>query len=182
MRWVLAANGETFFSYHFTLCRFDTISMGALCAMASRAPEFRQRAVKAARITLLVLGPALLLASAIGPLGPLDPVVQVVGFPAISLFFAALVLTAATAQPDSGLYQLLSGPILARFGRYGFSMYLFHFPIFGAVSSYIPTLNGGATWHHTLLAFALTVGVGASTWRWIERPCLGLGVRSTVSR
>ena len=97
------------------------------------------------------------------------------GYTCIDLAFASLVFFVAQAASRSDPVGLFRNPVLMRFGKYSYAMYVFHAPI----SQYLPKfLHFGSR----VARVGLAIGVGVSvtylialiSWHTLESPILGL--------
>jgi peptidoglycan/LPS O-acetylase OafA/YrhL len=108
--------------------RMDALLLGALVALGMRelgsvAPLAR-RAPRVLALSGAVA--AATLASAPARTSYAAPWVQTVGYTAIAVFFAALVVTAVAAPAGSRWGRLLRAPALATLGKYSYALYIFH--------------------------------------------------------
>jgi peptidoglycan/LPS O-acetylase OafA/YrhL len=113
----------------FTPARLDALAVGSFMAVAVRGaggfapflPWVRPVAVGSSSIilSLLIAGHNLV---------PSDKLVQLIGIPAIACLSGVLVMEVVTA-PSGRLSRWLSRPTLLFFGKYSYSIYLFHFPM-----------------------------------------------------
>ena len=60
---------------------------------------------------------------------------QLVGYSALALLFAALLWLAVEASPRAWSARILSSKVMRAVGRYSYTMYLFHFAIILALAS-----------------------------------------------
>ena len=101
------------------------------------------------------------------------------------LVLDAIILRRAGATKSAiaaGVSGLLERPLLQRLGEISYSVYLVHIPILYAVFRAVTWLDphmGG--WKFLAIALpvtiAVTLGVAAMTYRWIEQPGIALGRR-----
>ena len=77
-----------------------------------------------------------------------------VGFTAIDVTFAALLVRVLTDPPDSALRRLFNTRTLRTFGKYSYGMYLFHLPI----RAVIRDLAYGAGWTSAPIKFHRLLG------------------------
>lgn len=163
--------------YGFTLCRIDGILLGALLYFIMSDPKINHQ---------------------IGESKPGDLVVGVILFSSFILFgftiaisssywlsggfvltniLCTLTVLIAVRNPN---HKLLSSKILGWIGKRSYGIYAYHFPIFMA--------SEGLRVHHSirnflgvsLLRFALTIGLAAFSYDFIEQPILKLKQRFEV--
>jgi peptidoglycan/LPS O-acetylase OafA/YrhL len=107
--------------------RVDTLALGALLAFALRGgvdlTRFRPHAYLVAAGSFVVL--AVLFVRHHG-LSALDRDVQTIGFSALALFYAALLLIVLTVRPAATLHGIFTHSALRFLGRYSYAIYVFH--------------------------------------------------------
>jgi len=107
--------------------RVDTFALGSLLALALRGGtdfvRYRTHALAVAGPALIVL---LVLFIRHHGLSPIDKDVQTLGFSALALLFAALLLLAVSSTPGSPLHRLFTSSGLRMLGRYSYAIYVFH--------------------------------------------------------
>lgn len=113
----------------FTPARLDALAVGSFMAVAVRgargfAPLLPWRRPVAVASSVVIL--SLLIAG--HDLVPSDKLVQLVGIPAVACLSGVLVMEVVTV-PGGRLARRLSRPSLLFFGKYSYSIYIFHFPI-----------------------------------------------------
>jgi len=77
---------------------------------------------------------------------------------------------AATLRP-------LRGRILTGLGLISYGVYLYHYPVFLLLDAQAPRLGLGPGWALAITKVALSVGLAALSWRYLERPALALKFR-----
>jgi peptidoglycan/LPS O-acetylase OafA/YrhL len=107
--------------------RIDTLALGALIALMVRGGSdlipFRRYAFPVAAGSLLVL--TVLFVRHHG-LSVLDRDVATIGFSALALFFAALLLLVVSSVPGSALHRVFTSSGLRMLGRYSYAIYVCH--------------------------------------------------------
>ena len=129
---VLAAGGDPEVVYECTFTRADALALGALTAVVVRHPEWLARLVPWLRlVTAVVVGALLATALASGGLARRNPLTEVAGHTLIALASAIVILSATleTARGQGRLQSWLSAPLLRRFGKYSYAIYLLHLPL-----------------------------------------------------
>jgi peptidoglycan/LPS O-acetylase OafA/YrhL len=190
------------FLHTFTLCRMDTLAMGALLAIwgtDARATPWLERGARfvgpiaggiyLGYVLLLRLVPALQpTISGPGALGDqvpdamrymMTPFHDVVGYSLLVLFYGSLLVWAVTRPAGSALARLLEWRPLARLGLYSYSVYLFH--LLGSEigrNFFEPRTYAGpyvvAQLGIVAVALAVTIPLALLTWNVIEAPALSL--------
>jgi peptidoglycan/LPS O-acetylase OafA/YrhL len=128
---LLAGSGEGG-PYMFTICRMDALGLGAAVAAVIRIPALHTRVVDR-RIGVLAAAGAVFVVGLIATRGyPRASFLgQTVGYTALAIAFAALVL-AAVLDDERGRGRIgaaLDNPVLRSFGKYSYAIYLFHQPL-----------------------------------------------------
>lgn len=85
----------------------------------------------------------------------------------INLALALFAISAAIAEPDRRVRQVLSLPLLSTLGRYSLVIYVWHFPIFWYLSRNTSSWSWG--WR-TLVGYSVTLVVAVTAQWVIERP------------
>jgi peptidoglycan/LPS O-acetylase OafA/YrhL len=115
-------------AYMFTPARADALALGALAAVAIRAPSLAARLRATRPEWLLAAGVFVLGAGLIaGRIARTGEVMQLCGYTAIALGFALMLL--AALRPRSWYARPLSFAPLRRCGLYSYGMYVFHAPL-----------------------------------------------------
>jgi peptidoglycan/LPS O-acetylase OafA/YrhL len=115
-------------AYYFTPARMDALALGALVALAARSGTGRGVAMllRWRRPVLAATGAALAVLFVWRGLWWQDQIVGTLGFSVVAFFFAAVLVTALNAPARSGLGRVFTHPVLLFFGRYSYSLYVFH--------------------------------------------------------
>lgn len=176
-----------FLEYFFFPARFDALTFGALMALLFAAYDRR----KIERLNLL----RTLRWSAAGSLvllfllGWYDGILQQVevrstlsfaafGYTLLGIFFASIVgLCALRTGSDAWLPRLLRFRPFTYVGEISYMMYLTHLPVFVVVIqalSYLQHRRAEPTVGIGLVAIIGTIGLASLSWRYYEKPLLGL--------
>lgn len=168
--------------YQYTFTRMDSLTLGAAAAVIARERAWLERVVPhLGRVLVLCIATVAILWPFTRGFNVLNPAVQTIGFTALSVFVAALILW-GLVHPQFLLPRLLASRCLRWLGKYSYAIYVVHLPISRIVAHwYGPTINGGAALPAAaaLLALELTVAglsIGAAilSWNLIESRALAL--------
>ena len=151
--------------------RMDALASGAFVALAARGPRgwdiFGWRPWPVLILSGLIIW-ALVLETR--SLVPLNSAVRTIGYSAIALFTASVLVLAVTARDGAPLRKLLEARALIWFGTYSYGLYILHPPILyimserGLQASMVPAIGG--SWLPGLLVF--TIGAGVTN-MWISK-------------
>jgi peptidoglycan/LPS O-acetylase OafA/YrhL len=183
LRWVGAS---PVLAYELTPARADALTLGALVAVVVRRGDWvAWVAPRLGRATAAAVGLLVLSAIAGRGLARENAITQTVGYTALAIVSALLILKATlqTARGRGRLAALLSSPILRRYGKYSYAIYLFHLPLHVVITRtfFAPRLAELRPAGFLLLQGAYFVGgalglflLGAISYRVLEQPILGL--------
>jgi peptidoglycan/LPS O-acetylase OafA/YrhL len=139
--------------------RVDTLALGALLALALRGHEelahYRQGAILVAAATFAVLATLFITHNG---LSGFDRDVQTIGFSALALFYAALLLLVLTSGPGATLYRIFTHPTLTFLGRYSYAIYVVHLLI--AIELAVEIARRGQV--HTVFGSQIPMNIGVS--------------------
>lgn len=117
-------------TYVVTLCRVDSLALGALLSLVMRHPEgLGLSAFPWMRWAPLLALPIVVAAIAL-PVGPaFKTVVRTGGYTAVGILYTLLVYRVVTAKPGSLLNRVFSNRMLLTYGKYSYAIYLVHSPL-----------------------------------------------------
>jgi len=183
---VLAA-GNPVAGYVLTPARLGPLALGGFVAIAMRDVSDRRALARVA--PMVVAGMSAVVVGILyvrRDLSYLDPVTQLVGFDALALLFAGLIVMVLTARPSSVLTRVFGSRLLRSLGRYSYAMYLFHQPLIiglagvGLTAAIFPPILG-SMWPAELLVFLIatsaTTALAFVSWHVWEQPFLRLKER-----
>ena len=148
---LIATHASWLAVYTLTPARMDTLAAGAFLAALARGPARRPVVAGRARAVAVLAGLTVLGLAVTGD-GPFvkGKAMQLVGYSALALLFAALLWLAVEASPRAWSARLLSSKVMRAVGRYSYTMYLFHYAIILALASRVviagSLLLAEATW------------------------------------
>ena len=202
VRWVwVLHSGEQIAIALATVCRMDSLFVGALAACIFRKPGAMQRIrphlFSVATITLgafLVAFSTMLFSPSLATtllyrsatIRPLEQETmrfsELGGYSLLAVGFGALILLAAdSAAKPTPITRILRLGWLRVIGKYSYGIYIFHVPLFGAMSLFVAWRVeywlGDSVWVGLALVAALagvTFGIAAASYELFERPILKL--------
>ena len=161
--------------------RMDALLLGALAAYAWRTPKYWAWLTRNNRFNLNAIALAAIAALPVLVLGQSltgFDFVDVLGWTDGSVCFTAIILLIVDGSPEG---RHLRAPFLCSLGTISYCLYLIHQPVSGILHGLIlgtrPDSQTPAQIAVMLLSFALSVGLATLSWRFFERPFLGLGRR-----
>jgi peptidoglycan/LPS O-acetylase OafA/YrhL len=178
-----------FAAYTWTICRADSLAMGATVALAARDPGDWKILLKwARRLALPALG-AVILARILNPrctVGPGDTptfFMNTFELTLVGIFFAACIGLAVASHQETLGHRLLASSFLRFFGKYSYCLYICHLPvivIFAKAGLNCAHLVGKL--HSELLsvlavdsvAFAVSITIAFLSWHLYEKQWLKL--------
>lgn len=169
------------YTYFSTLCRLDSLCIGALIAVAVRNNFIIQKIEKIIPYIFKTLFVVLVAAIFWGrPKAPADQFLEPVSTLLFSIFFASMILYGFSNHKNNYVKRILELKVLRFFGKYSYSMYIFHVPIlvllrpvlFKFLQKNIPHTIAYVT--DNLICLLLVIAVSQLTWYLIEKPSLKL--------
>jgi peptidoglycan/LPS O-acetylase OafA/YrhL len=177
MRLLVESQGMS--SFMVTLCRVDTLLLGALLALAARSARgLIDWSGKAGAVGLATLAVALPLCFSMSGSGSIW--LQAVKYPLIAVFYSAVLVIGVTASPGSWAGWLLTLGPLRSLGRYSFGIYVYHPPLIHAVAwlfnnvSPAPAMAGPVFALKLAMIFGATFATAWLSWHLYEKRFLTL--------
>jgi peptidoglycan/LPS O-acetylase OafA/YrhL len=170
-------------AYVFTLTRADTLAVGALVALSVRQPGEAPSQRWWGLIGVASAAALLLVFVRDRGLSYEDRFVGTIGYTAIALLFAAVVLNAYSCSPGTWRGRLLGAATLRWLGRRSYAVYIFHVPVIYAIVGVgvhphsFPTLFGTPLPGRVVIfvvATGISLAMAAISWIILERPFLRL--------
>jgi peptidoglycan/LPS O-acetylase OafA/YrhL len=176
-------------SYLFTVCRMDSLAIGAIVALAARdSGDWKVLLKWARRLALPLLG-AVVLGRILNPnctVGPGDTptfFMNTFELTLVGSFFAACIAMAIASEQRSFGHRLLASRFLRFLGKYSYCLYICHLPvivIFARAGLNTVQLMGKV--HSELLsvvvvngvAFGVSVAISFASWHLYEKQWLKL--------
>jgi peptidoglycan/LPS O-acetylase OafA/YrhL len=173
--------GDIFGLYVLTPCRMDALLLGVFCAWTLRHQKLRQLLLADHTKTILHLSFAVLLIGAafLSVKSIATPfLMSTLGYSWIAALYACLLLIVVT-QKKSFLHSIASNSLLQQLGLISYGVYLLHVGILGLMHEVVlhhsPTIAGAADGLVTLVALLITFAVATLSYKFFERPIVGLG-------
>lgn len=121
-------------AYALMPARMDALAIGALIALVGRGPAGIPALKLCVRPAVAATSAALVLVAVASAdrgsfLPALAPAVQLVGYLALAVLFAAFLVAAISAPRGGRLHGLLTSATLVSFGKYSYALYLLHIPL-----------------------------------------------------
>jgi peptidoglycan/LPS O-acetylase OafA/YrhL len=168
IRLVLASFG--FEIFYFTLCRMDTLVIGASIAILAAEPGGLEAIIAKLRRPYFWV-PALAFVGCLVLSGMHGPLMQASKFVLIEFAYAAVLVLTLRAKRGDWRSRFLANRFFVNVARYSFAMYVVH----PAVFEYFQLRYSTAPlFIEFLLASAVTYGVAALSWRILESPVASL--------
>lgn len=116
--------------YVATPTRLDGLASGAFAALVVKVPMWRARLLPYIRIAAVLFGFGLLgIWTTHDGYSWESYLTATLGYSLLAVFFASVLLLAVRATSKDIIHKVLTHPILIAFGKYSYSMYLFHLPV-----------------------------------------------------
>lgn len=187
VRAAFLAAGNPVAGYVLTPARLGPLALGGFVAIAMREVSARRALARLA--PLVIAGTSTVVVGILyvrHRFFYLDPITQLLGFDALALLFAGLIVMVLTARPSSVLARVFGSRILRSFGRYSYAMYLVHQPLIlalagiGLTAAIFPPILG-SMWPSEVLVFLIetlaTTALAFVSWHLWEQPFLRLKER-----
>jgi peptidoglycan/LPS O-acetylase OafA/YrhL len=162
-------------------CRMDLLLSGVMIALLNRSFDL-SRYLTFLRVAPLI---ALLVLVALVAISPFT-FFLVFGGTLASIAIACFLLAIIHGAPEAARFR---SPVLRYFGQISYALYLVHQPISGLLHGLllnsVPDIGTPAQVGVTLASVAISIGVAAASWKWLESPILswaqtGYGGRSIM--
>ena len=169
--------------FNFTLCRMDSLGVGALCALLVRADLSASNLLRVARLATIISALGLLcILSRRGGANANNPVMQSIGYSLLAFFFGGILLLSLDPSNGNVLSWLLRCPVLVVFGFYSYAIYVFHYPLIPVFDRWFPVHGLSADFHskvlglevHVLCSIFASLLIGILSWNLYEKHFLKL--------
>jgi peptidoglycan/LPS O-acetylase OafA/YrhL len=164
-------------------CRADALLLGVLAAILLRDVRWSGR-IQKWKLVWFIAFPVLLLGIALLTLKSPhmgDPLMQIVGYSWLALFYASVLLFALT-HSTSALSGMLRMKWLGWIGAIAYGVYLIHQTVqgmlFGLCSIHEPSITGVSSLLIAFSALVATLVIAKLSWRYFESPLVRLGHRA----
>jgi peptidoglycan/LPS O-acetylase OafA/YrhL len=169
------------FFYLMPFARFEELLIGGLLAILLTYEELKETIRK---YSIPVFGFSFVCYVVMTVMSPVPTTptfgyvpITIAGYDLIALFTAGLIAAFATYPETAWIRRLFQNGVLAFFGKYSYSMYLFHVPVMLISLDWIwrAKLRGaGAYALHVFITYAVTTVIAMLTWNLIEKHALSL--------
>lgn len=176
-------------TYTWTICRMDSLAIGAMVALCARNPRDWKTVVKwapllvlaslCAIVVLRVLNPRSAAGPGVSPTFPVDTL----GVSLLGIFFGGCLAMAVGLRQESVMHRFLGSPFLRFFGKYSYCLYVCHVPLIAFIAKAglnsnsltkllqnrflaVVVVNG--------IAFAATIAIAFASWHLFEKQWLKL--------
>ena len=178
--WFLASGGSPEWLYESTLPRCDALALGALLAYAARSPDWfhplwRWRYHLFSAACMVVVAVTLRTRGFVA----YDPLVEVVGQPAIAVVFAfpLFATVCPSNRAESRLTRWMTAKWLRLLGKYSYAIYVIHMPLHTVLKGVAaPIVNRAGSWGSMALTFVycatilvLSTLLAIVSWNLIEK-------------
>src|SRR6266481_3059696 len=174
-------------AYTWTICRMDSLAVGAIVALAARnSDDWRVIAKWATRLTLpalLLVVPLLVLQDLKTQFIPGQFVLSSLQYSLLGIFFGGCLVLAMCAGEEGLTHRFLSSPFLRFFGRYSYCLYICHLPLIivgakiGLHSDRLAAVLGNkllAIIAVNGIAFLIAIAIALASWNLFEKHWLKL--------
>jgi len=151
---LLFVPGSGMARYVMMPCRMDSLALGGLVAILMRSPRTNTLTITRVRTGLLLAVAAVLLCAVIS-LGSLTPVMSTVGYTAVDITSALLLIMVVRWPNDRAVKWLRLWPLVYT-GQIAYGLYLLHGPASWVARTIIGRLTGLTIEGHSLLSIPIT--------------------------
>jgi peptidoglycan/LPS O-acetylase OafA/YrhL len=184
LRTLFHVRGLPLGSYTFTICRIDTLAVGALLALAYRDAALWARVVRRAPLAGGIAAAGFAAVVVIGRTNSYGTTaMDTLGFTFLDWSFAACLVMAIASPTGARLQRLVAGAPLRFFGKYSYCLYVCHPPVvvllsrIGFTEAWIAAATGSTLLAVLIfdgVALGLSVGIALASWNLLEKHFLSL--------
>ncbi|MBP0019355.1 MAG: acyltransferase [Cyanobacteria bacterium SBLK] len=168
--------------YSNTLCRMDSLAVGAAIAFLVRSPYGLPLLIRYSRLLFLLSSCSLTAIFIIrGKFDRLDPLIQSFGYSLLAIFFGSLLIFSLYLSEDCLFVRVLSWSPFRQLGRISYSFYIYHVPILALFRNSLTRYAMDLTRSYwvgeflVVLFFGIvTFAVASLSWHILEKPILKL--------
>ncbi len=176
-------------AYTWTICRADSLAIGAVLALAARNPSDWKIVEKWAPFLAISGFCAVVVSRILNPQSVAGPghdptfLLSTFGFSFLGIFFGGCLAMAVSSSEESLLHRFLSSPFLRFFGKYSYCLYVCHVPFIAfCARAGLQSDNLAKLLHNKFLAivalncigFAATIAIALTSWHLFEKQFLKL--------
>jgi peptidoglycan/LPS O-acetylase OafA/YrhL len=164
-----------FFFYYNSFTRFEEMLVGALLAILLTYDELKEKIRKYSMPVFFISFSCFLVMAVLAPTYP--KLLMVGGYTTVALFTAGLIAAFVSYPESAPIRRLFQNKVLFFFGKYSYSMYLFHLPVTLVIFDWLwrTGWRGGEVYVFAIvLVLAVTTVIALLTWNLIEKRMLSL--------
>ncbi|MEM9543718.1 MAG: acyltransferase [Cyanobacteria bacterium P01_E01_bin.42] len=168
--------------YSNTLCRMDSLAVGAAISFLVRSPYWLPLLIRYSRLISILSSCGLTAIFVIrGEFDLLDPLVQSFGYSLLAIFFGSLLIFSLYLSEDCLFIRILSWSPFRQLGRISYGFYVYHVPILALFRNSVTRYAIDLTHSYwvgeflVVLFFGIAIfAVASLSWHLFEKPILKL--------
>jgi peptidoglycan/LPS O-acetylase OafA/YrhL len=176
-------------AYTWTICRADSLAIGAVLALAARDAEDWKKVEKWAPLVTACGFCAVVVSRILNPQSVAGPghdptfLLSTFGFSFLGIFFGGCLAMAVSSPEESSMHRFLSSRFLRFFGKYSYCIYVCHVPFIAfCARAGLQSDHLTRVFHNKFLAivvlncigFVSTTAIALTSWNLFEKQFLKL--------